>query len=114
MRRRLALALLAGLAGCGGPDRIPTCGPAEALVENASALAIEQFYLARAGAAGWGANLLGQRHLPSGATMPIRFAGTGSYSLRMVWVDGRAVEMPAVDGCTVRRITVLDDELRAG
>lgn len=114
MQRRLALALLAGLAGCGGPDRTPTCGPAEALVENASALAVEQFYLARAGAAGWGANLLGQGQLPSGATMPIRFAGTGSYSLRMVWVDGRAVEMPAVDGCTVRRIMVLDDGLRAG
>ena len=114
MRWIRALALLAPLAGCGtAQPGVTTCGPADAQVENASRLTVEQFYLARAGEAGWGADLLGPGGLPSRASLPIRFAGTGQYRLRVVWVNGQAMEMRGVDGCLARRITILDGGMRA-
>jgi hypothetical protein len=113
MRGLLPFVLLGGLAGCGTPDGVVTCGPTEARVENVSVLAIEQLYLARTDGSGWGSDLLGQGGLASGANLAIRFAGTGLYSMRVVWVNGRAVEMPGIDGCRTQRIVVLDDGLRA-
>jgi hypothetical protein len=100
----LLAALLGGCAGSGG------CG---AVLANASAQPVEQFYLAPAGTAGWGADLLSVGSLPSGATMPIRFAARGAYGVRAVWANGRAAEMQGVDGCRTTRITIRDASLLA-
>ena len=51
MRRRWTLAALAPLAGCGGPAEPDRCDPAEARLDNASALTVEQLYLVPAGTA---------------------------------------------------------------
>ena len=109
MRLRVLALLAVALAGCGGPGG---CRPAAAVVENASATPIEQFYMAPDGTADWGADLL-SADLPSGASLPFRFAGAGRTVLRVVWADGRAMELPGVDGCAIRRVTVSDAGMQA-
>lgn len=114
MRRLSLLVLLATLAGCAGGQRA-ACGPAEAVVENASSLAVEQLYLAPAAGAGWGPDLLGETPgLPAAGRMPLAIGGPGPWRLRLVWVNGRAIELGGIDGCRTRRIILRDDILTAG
>ncbi|MDB5374387.1 MAG: hypothetical protein JWP04_3029 [Belnapia sp.] len=115
----MRLALLPALVGCAalalaGCARGPAgCGPAEAQVANASAMAVEQFYLAPMGEA-WGADRFDQAGLAAGASRPVRLAGgAGPLAMRVVWADGRAAELPGIDGCTSRRLLILDGGLRA-
>ena len=117
MRRLRSLALLALLAGCARGNAPAGCAPAEASLENASRLAVEQLYLAPAGGT-WGADLIGPAFpaggdLASGARLPLRFEGRGPYALRVVWVNGRAADMQGLDGCVIRRVILLDGALRA-
>ena len=107
MRALRALALLPLLAGCGG-DR-----GCQGVLANASGQAIEQAYLAPAGAAGWGANLLPEGELAAGASLPFRFPAEGRYGLRAVWADGRAAEMQDVEACRTSRVTVRDGSMQA-
>lgn len=108
MRRLAAIAIPVLLAGCGGRA---ACGPTEAVVENASSLAVEQLYLGREGGGPeWGTDLLGQSPaLPSPGRMPVTLDGPGPWRLRLVWVNGRASELHGIDGCRTRRITIRDD-----
>jgi hypothetical protein len=85
----------------------------EALLTNLSATAVEQLYLAPGATRLWGPDLLRDRGLTSQASMPLRFPAEGSYTLRIVWVDGRAAELAGVAACDIRRITILGQELRA-
>ncbi|MFZ4409225.1 MAG: hypothetical protein ACOYOH_17930 [Paracraurococcus sp.] len=102
----LALALLLG--ACGGGDR--SC---PAVLANASGQAVEQFYVARQGAEGWGADLLPGRELSPGATLPFRFPAEGNYGLRAVWTNGRAAEMQGVEACRATRVTLRDGSMQA-
>ena len=107
MRRLAALLLPALLAGCGG--QCGACGPSQAVVENASSLAVEQLYLAPAAGQGWGTDLLGQAPaLAAAGRMPLALDGPGPWRLRLVWVNGQAIELRGIDGCTTRRITIRD------
>jgi hypothetical protein len=113
MRRLAALGLVAALGGCG--SQRAACGPSQAVLENASSLAVEQLYLAPAAGQAWGTDLLGQAPaLPASGRMPVALDGPGPWRLRLVWVNGRATELRSVDGCTTRRITIRDDILIAG
>ena len=113
MRRLSLLVLLATLAGCSGGQRA-ACGPAEAVVENASSLAVEQLYLAPAAGAGWGPDLLDQTPgLPAAGRMPLAIGGPGPWRLRLVWVNGRAIELGGINGCRTRHIILRDDILTA-
>jgi len=103
---RLALALLPLLAGCG--DR--SC---PAVLANASAQPVEQFYVAPAGTVGWGEDQVKSGDLAPGASQPIRFPHDGNYAVRAVWANGRAAEMPGVAACRTRRVTVRDGALQA-
>jgi hypothetical protein len=107
MRRLRVLALLALLGACGG-DR----GCASVLA-NASDQAIEQFYVAKPGTEGWGADLIAGRELPPGASLPFRFPADGTYGLRAVWTSGRAVEMQGIEACRTTRLTVRDGSMQA-
>jgi hypothetical protein len=109
MRPLLALALPPLLAACAaGGGR--GCG---AVLANASSQAIEQFYLTRVGAEGWGTDLIAQGNLAPGGTLPVRFPTEGNYGLRAVWTNGRAVEMQGVEACRTSRITVRDGAVQA-
>lgn len=108
MRALPALAVLLLLGACGGGDRgCPT------VLLNASGQALEQFYLAREGSEGWGADLLPDRDLSPGASLPFRFPAEGRYGLRAVWVNGRAAEMQGVEACRATRITLRDGSMQA-
>ncbi|MBK1657754.1 hypothetical protein [Paracraurococcus ruber] len=102
--RAWPLVVLPLLVGCA------TGGGCETVLANASGRVVEQVYLARAGEA-WGRDLAAPGQVAPGGTLPLRFAGQGSHALRIVWADGRAAEMPAVEACKVQRITVRDTEL---
>ena len=109
-----ALLLATGLVGCAaqpGGSR-GSCGPREVTFTNASAVPVEQLYLGSA-TAGWGEDLLTRGALPSGGSTALRLPGPGPHGVRAVWANGRAAELPGVDGCSTTRITVLDAALRA-
>ena len=109
----IALLPLTLLVACAGGGVAGRCGTREARLANASATPLEQAYATREGEVASGDNQLGQADLAPGATGALRFPGTGRYRLRVVWADGRAVELPDLDGCAVRRVTVTEDGMRA-
>lgn len=106
--KALVLLALLPLAACGGGER-----GCPGLLANASGQAIEQFYVAREGAAGWGADLLPGGDLAPGASLPFRYPAEGRYGLRAVWVNGRAAEMQGVEACRASRVTVRDGSMLA-
>jgi hypothetical protein len=108
MRGLLALGVLTLLGACGGGDR-----GCPAVLANASGQAIEQFYLAREGTGGWSADLLPDRDLPPGGSLPFSFPAKGRYGVRAVWVSGRAAEMQGVEACRTSRVTVRDGSMEA-
>jgi hypothetical protein len=105
--RALPLFAVLLLAACGGDRGCP------AVLANASGQAIEQFYLAREAAGGWGADLLPDRDLPPGGSLNFRFPAEGRYGVRAIWVDGRAAEMQGVEACRTSRVTVRDGSMQA-
>jgi len=114
MRLCPVLALAALAAGCTPAGQPLGCGPREVTVINGSALAVEQLYLGSGAPAGWGANLLAQNLLPPGASLSLHLPGAGPHAVRAVWVNGRAAELPGLDGCSTQYIMVRDAALQAG
>ena len=107
MRALPALAVLTLLTACGGDRGCP------GVLANASGQALEQFYLARPGGEGWGTDLLPDRELAPGASLPFRFPAAGKYEVRAVWDSGRAVEMQGIEACRTARLTVRDGSMQA-
>lgn len=107
----LALGLALALAAC-APTGQSGCGPREVTLRNASSLAIEQAYGGDGTPGGWGAELIGASPLPPGAARALRLPG-GTRALRMVWVNGRAAELGAIEGCAFASVTLTDTALRA-
>ncbi|TDH60040.1 hypothetical protein E2C06_24135 [Dankookia rubra] len=102
------MGMLALLGACGGSDR-----GCPGVLANASGQPLEQFYLAHEGAGGWGEDLLPDRDLPPGASLPFRFPAEGHYGLRAVWTNGRAAEMQGVEACRTTRVTLRDGSMQA-
>ena len=120
MRRAApALSLLAALAAACAPaaiqpGRLGCGGTREVELVNASSLHVEQLYLGNGRLDGWGRDLLGQAPpLPSQRSLTLRVPGAAGQAVRAIWVNGRAAELPGLDGCAVRRIVVADGALRA-
>ncbi len=114
--RPTAFALLALLAGCGTPPpppqaEKPACRTSPVRVTNNSALAVEQLYLGAPGA--WGRDLLAGSELAPRASYNLARPGEGRFNLRLVWVNGRAAEFPALDGCYVSRVEIAEGGMRA-
>jgi hypothetical protein len=116
MPRLLALAALAALTACAAPSgpqqaRRSGCvfGPVQ--VANLSSQPVEQLYLGAP--ADWGADRLAGGLLAPGAALELPRPGPMPFSLRAVWVNGRAAEFPNLDGCTVSRIEIGDTGMRA-
>lgn len=94
----LLLPLLAGCAGAGG-DAVSTLGcSGELRLRNQGPMTIEQVFVSPRGPAQWGPDLLAPGTLPPGATQVVRGA-PGRNAVRIVFANGRAAEMLALDVC---------------
>jgi len=110
---RLALLPLLLLSACA----VPGAGPVSRLgctgevrLTNAGPLAVEQAYFGTP--ADWGPDLLAPATLAPGAAAVLR-AGAAPRSLRVVFVNGRAGELPGLDACATPEVTVTPAGLRA-
>ena len=97
-RAVLLLPLLAACAGGGeGPGAALGCG-GEVRLRNAGAMAVEQAYFSLAGPANWGRDVLAPGTLPPGEERVVRTT-PGRNAVRIVFANGRAAEMTAMDVC---------------
>jgi hypothetical protein len=122
-RRVLAAAFsilgLFGLAACQQePQRTVVMVPSQACdtsfrVVNNSSGTVERLYFSSSRQAGWGNDQLGSAVLPPGRVASYRAANTGNYDFRVVWANGRAAELMAVNICRASQITVTDRGLFA-
>lgn len=113
MRALLILPLLAACAAPGAPPPRDAC-PGQVLLRNAAPLAVEQVFAGDA--ANWGTDLLGQGTIPPGGQVALRVPvpPPGARSgFRVVFVNGRAAELPGVDVCATPNVVVLPDGMRA-
>jgi hypothetical protein len=107
-----ALALAAALAAaCSVQTGRPTCGPRRLEVANLAARAVEQLYYGGPGA--WGEDLLLGVEMAPGSARPVVLPGVSGLTLRVVWADGRAVELDGLDPCRNARIVVAENGIRA-
>jgi hypothetical protein len=120
MRLRLrdlpALALLATLAACAAPQPgqqavAPGCVPGPLPVLNASSQPVEQLYAGAPGA--WGTDLLAGGLLEPRAVLDMPRPRPAIFTLRAVWADGRAAELPGLNACQLSGIEIADNGIRA-
>lgn len=98
---RAALLLLPLLAGCaaGGGDPVASLGCAGDLrLRNLGPVTVEQAFVSPRGPDEWGPDLLAPGTLPPGAEQVVRGA-PGRNAVRIVFANGRAAEMLALDVC---------------
>jgi hypothetical protein len=110
----LAAVLLLALAGCGGGGGTASrdCSGGPITVSNASSIVVEQFYLGAPPNA-WGPDQLRGRDLAQGGSLTLARPVAGDVAARAVWANGRAVELGGLNACAVRRITIMENGLRA-
>ncbi|MBS7813532.1 hypothetical protein [Roseococcus pinisoli] len=111
MRALLLLPLL--LAACVAPPP-GSLGGCDGRIQlrNASPVAVEQLYVSAAGPADWGRDQLSPGTLSSGAARDV-VARPGLNAVRVVFVNGRAVEMAGLDVCATPVLTVQPNGLQA-
>jgi len=105
----LLLPLLAACAG--GEVATIGCG-GEVRLRNAGSVAVEQAYISQAGSANWGRDLLAPGTLPPGAERVVQ-AVPGRNAVRIVFANGRAAEMAALDVCATPNLRIQPAELLA-
>lgn len=105
---RAALLLLPLLAACGtgAGDSMATLGcSGELRLRNQGPMAVEQAFVSARGPGDWGPDLLAPGTLPPGAEQVVR--GTpGRNSVRIVFANGRAAEMPGLDVCATPSLAI--------
>jgi hypothetical protein len=114
MRRLLPLLLL---AACADPVTAPIARigcTGELRLINAASTAVEQAYSGVPG--DWGPDLLAPSTLAPGGTATLRgrIPPSGArWTLRAVFVNGQGAELPGLDICTTRDITIRDRSIQA-
>jgi hypothetical protein len=118
-RSLLPCILFLGLATC-APAQPPGDGAAASggcdprfRVVNASGLPVERLFFSPANLNAWGADQLGDRMLPPGRTLGFAAANPGAYDFRVVWTNGQAAELRAVNLCTASNIVITNGSLNA-
>ena len=117
MRRLLALGLLLPLAAaCAGPGGEPMALGCDGVlrVANAAPQTVEQLFVSAAGPRGWGPDRLAPGTLPPGGQHAARTSDGRVQSVRVVFVDGSAVEIRDLDVCATPRLTIGAGGLQAG
>lgn len=104
MWRVLPLLLLAGCVAAGGGAPGGRC-EAVLQVRNGAGQAIEQLYVSGAGPAAWGRDRLAPSTLPPGGMVETR-TGAEPQAVRVVFVDGSAIEMGGLEVCATPRLRV--------
>lgn len=105
----LAFATL--LSACVVQTGRPACGPRRLDVANLAARPVEQLYYGAPGA--WGEDLLLGVELAQGAARPVVVPGVPGLTLRIVWADGRAIELSGLDPCRNARVVIAESSIRA-
>ena len=106
----LALATLLS-AACAVQTGRPACGPRRLEVANLAARPVEQLYYGAPGA--WGEDLLLGVEVAPGAARPVVLPGIAGLTLRVVWADGRAIELNGLDPCRNTRVVMAENSIRA-
>jgi hypothetical protein len=110
----LLLPLLA--AACAGRDAgspAATLGcSGEVRLRNVGNMAVEQAFFSAAGPGNWGPDLLTAGDIPPGGARAV-MATPGRNAVRIVFANGRAAEMPAMDVCTTSTLSIAPTELIA-
>lgn len=114
MRRAiLLLPLLAACAGEGG-NAVPAIGcSGEVRLRNTGNLTVEQAYFSPSGPGNWGRDLLAPGTIPPGGDRVV-MAPPGRNAVRIVFANGRAAEMPAMDVCATPSLSIQPTRLLAG
>lgn len=104
MWRALPLLLLAGCVASGGGAPGPRCD-AVLRVSNGAGQAIEQLYVSGTGPGAWGRDVLAPNILPPGGMVETR-TGAEPQAVRVVFVDGSAIEMAGLEVCATPGLRV--------
>ncbi|UPY37878.1 hypothetical protein [Sediminicoccus sp. KRV36] len=105
MRAFWLLPLLAACAG-GGGGSVATLGcGGDVRLRNVGGMTVEQAYFSPAGSSGWGPDLLAPGTLPPGGSQVVR-AAPGRNAVRIIFANGRAAEMPAMDVCATPSLNI--------
>lgn len=78
---------------------------------NTASRPLEQLYYGAPGA--WGEELLGGVEMRPGAARTVVLPGISGPVLRVVWADGRAIELSGLDPCRTVRIVTAEHGVRA-
>lgn len=105
MWRTLPLLLL--LAGCTAAGGVGPLGRCDAVlrVSNGADQAIEQLYVSPTGPGGWGQDRLAPNTLPPGGQFQTP-TGNEAQFVRVVFVDGSAIEMGGLEVCATPMLRV--------
>lgn len=108
------LALLPLLAGCAAaPSAVSTLGcGGEVRLRNLGSMTVEQAYFRPIASAGWGRDLLAPGTLLPGGETPV-VAQPGENAVRIIFANGRAAEMPAMDVCATPILNIQPTSLLA-
>ncbi|MBS7791544.1 hypothetical protein KTR66_16195 [Roseococcus sp. SDR] len=115
MRNTLLLLPLIAAACAGGEGTNPAASigcSGQVLLRNIGPMAVEQAFFSAAGPGNWGRDLLTPTDIPPGGDRTV-MATPGRNAVRIVFANGRAAEMPAMDVCTSGTLTISPTELIA-
>jgi len=104
MHRLLPLLLLTGCVAAGGGAPGARCD-AVLRVSNQAGQAVEQLYVSGAGPGAWGRDRLAPNTLPPGGVFTTP-TGAEPQSVRVVFVDGSAIEMGGLEVCATPGLRV--------
>lgn len=106
MRGAVLLLPLLAACGAGGGDPVASLGcSGELRLRNQGPMTIEQAFVSARGPGDWGPDLLAPGTLPPCGEQVVR--GTpGRNAVRIVFANGRAAEIPALDVCATPNLGI--------
>lgn len=113
MWRAFPLLLLGGCVAAGGGGAPGGRCDAVLRVSNGAGMAVEQLYVSGAGPGAWGRDVLAPDIMPPGSMIETR-TGSEPQAVRVVFVDGSAIEMTGLEVCSTPALQVGPRSLQPG